>query len=84
MGSSTSNDGRTHWARKYNYREAPSINSCELCAYVTEVDVDGERGVEALICSAGTDDTGQQFSVRFTTICDLYESDLLENKPDET
>ena len=76
------NEQQAEWIRKYNYREAPSINSCELCAYAVEVDEDGKRGVEELVCSAGSEDTGAEFPVEFTTICDLFESDLLENKPD--
>lgn len=80
MNSRTS--GQCEWTRKYNYREAPSINSCELCSYAQEIDVDGERGVEALVCDAASDDTGNRFEVEFSTICDLYEPELLENKPD--
>lgn len=71
---------QAQWAKKYNYREADSINSCELCSYAREIDEDGLRGVEALVCEAGSDDTGNDFSVDFSTICDLFLPELLEEK----
>lgn len=70
------------WAHKYHYRENGAINSCELCAYSEKVDMDGRRGVEALICSAATNDTSESCPVGFDTICDLFSSELLEDKPD--
>lgn len=75
-------DNQSEWALKYNYREARSINCCELCSYAEKIDLDGHRGVEALICSAATNDTGQSCPVGFDKICDLFNSELLQEKPD--
>lgn len=75
-------DRQAHWVKKYNYRETDSINTCEICSYAEEVDEDGKWGVEALICAAGTDDTGSTLPVEFSYICDLYLPELLEEQPD--
>jgi len=75
--------GRSRWVKLYNYRLSDSVNSCELCAYSDPIDIDGKPGVEALYCMAGAEDTGKIFEVDFEGICDLFISDLLEEKPDE-
>jgi hypothetical protein len=77
------NEHQAGWAGKYNYREAASINSCEICTYAEEVDEDGKWGVEALLCSAGAEDTGTKFPVKFSSICDLFVSDINEEDSEE-
>lgn len=79
-GPDQNNSSQSHWADKYHYREAPSINSCELCSFSLEVDEDGKRGVEALLCSAGGEDTGTNFSVDFAAICDLFLPDIMDEE----
>lgn len=70
------------WFKKYHYREAELINSCQLCAYAQKIDEDGKWGVEALECQAALEDTGKAFDVEFANICDLFQSEIMEEKPD--
>ncbi len=74
------NSDQPSWADKYHYREAPSINSCQMCSYAKEIDEDGEPGVEALLCSACGEDTGASFSVDFSSICDLFLPELMDEE----
>lgn len=76
-------DGKIIWTKWYNYHTTLSINSCELCSYSDPIDIDEKPGVESLYCMAGAEDTGKIFKVDFEGICDLFLSDLLEEKQDD-
>ena len=76
-------NGKIVWTKRYDYHISSSVNSCELCAYSDPIDIDGKPGIEALYCMAGAEDTGMIFEVDFDGICDLFLSDLLEEKPDD-
>lgn len=82
-GPDHNNNRQSDWADKYHYREAPAINSCEVCSYAQEVDQDGQPGVEALVCAACGEDTGTHFRVDFSAICDLFMSDLMDDEEEE-
>jgi len=82
-GPDHNNASQSDWADKYHYREAPAINSCEVCSYALEVDEDGRRGIESLVCAACNEDTGTHFTVDFAAICDLFLPDLMNDEERE-
>lgn len=73
---------KSEWVKDYNYRLTDSINSCELCTYGDPIDIDGQPGVESLYCRAGAEDTGRICEVDFRGICDLFVSDLFDDRED--
>lgn len=75
--------GKATWTKLYNYHKTDSINCCELCSYSDPIDIDEKPGVEALYCMAGAEDTRKIFEVDFDGVCDLFLSDLLEEKQDD-
>lgn len=77
------NPDRKNWSDRYNYRDAGAIDSCELCSYANHIDVDLDRRVESLTCSAWGDDTGMTCAVEFGSICDLYLPEIMEDRPEE-
>lgn len=70
---------RKDWSSKYNYRDACAIDSCELCSYANHIDINLDRRVESLTCSACGDDTGMTCAVDFGSICDLYLPDIMDD-----
>ncbi|MCL4474308.1 MAG: hypothetical protein M1455_10315 [Actinobacteria bacterium] len=71
------------WASKYHYREAGAVDSCDLCSYAIRIDTDHDKRVEALTCSAGSEDTGGAFPVDFGSICDLFLPEMMEEGDDD-
>jgi len=71
------------WAVRYHYRDAGAVDSCDLCSYAVRIDADNDERVEALTCSACSQDTGTSFAVDFGSICDNFLPEMLEDKPED-
>jgi len=75
---------RKEWSSKYNYRDACAIDSCDMCSYANHIDVNLDRRVESLTCSACSEDTGiSDCAVEFGSICDLYLPEIMDGPAEE-